>query len=93
MLLEEKVRFEEDLRNREDSLELSERKFLDTEVFLQQERDRTVQLQQALKDGSARILALESQTIIEKNRCKELQHEVASKNEEVLQLLIIPLPM
>lgn len=83
MLLEEKAIFEAKLQDREDSLELSERKFLDIEVLLQQEWDRTLQLQQAAQDGSARILTLESQVIIEKKRCKELQHEVISKSEEV----------
>lgn len=49
-----------------------------------------LQLQQTVQDGSARILTLESQMVIEQDKCKELQHEIMTKDKEVSRLLSIP---
>ncbi|XP_059070556.1 uncharacterized protein LOC131860195 [Cryptomeria japonica] len=90
ILSEEKARFKTELHGKEDSLEKFESKFLDMEVLLQRERDLVSQLQQTLQHGSAKILSLEDQVVLEQDRCKMIQQKITTKSKEVSQLLNIP---
>lgn len=65
MLSKEKEKFETELHGKESILEQAERKFLDMKVLLQQERDLLSRLQQTVQDGSAKILSLENQVVLE----------------------------
>lgn len=69
---EVKMNFKAELKERETSLRQSGERISDSETLLWQEQDRTLQLQQAVRIGEAKILALENQVAIEQSKHNQL---------------------
>ncbi|XP_059076736.1 uncharacterized protein LOC131875997 [Cryptomeria japonica] len=90
--LDKKMNFEAELKAREASLEQSGKCVSELETLLQQEQNHTLQLQQTVRTGEAKILALENQVAIEQNKIQQLQQEMIGKDNEISRLMNLPPP-